>query len=321
MSNNLALPQLTANTSDKDDFINDLLSLVDSSVTAGVVIDGSVNANLGAQAVQNFAKITATNVPKAGTTQVLPQIAHVFILKNDAGSAGPVTFQRGSASVALAAGTACIAHTDGTPNGLDVVSAAGKPPAQTLAGLTDVDETTAPTDGQALLYNATEAKWKPGTLATGGTGGSSGGGSSSSGRPEITSISRNTDFAAPGGAWTPVPWDTVDVDEAGAYAPATDATKIVVPAGMKRVRITLYVIWENGSASTPYFRLDKNGTPLQGNMATQANESGRTLVTRWLPVVAGDYFQALVIPGGAQGNVQGAAFCGPSFMQAEWAAA
>lgn len=40
----------------------------------------------------------------------------------------------------------------------------------TLAGLTDVDESTAPTDGQALVYNSASSKWKPGTVASGGGG-------------------------------------------------------------------------------------------------------------------------------------------------------
>lgn len=45
----------------------------------------------------------------------------------------------------------------------------------TLAGLTDVDETTGPTDGQALVWSSSAGKWKPGTIASGsGSGGSSG---------------------------------------------------------------------------------------------------------------------------------------------------
>ena len=46
----------------------------------------------------------------------------------------------------------------------------------TLAGLSDVDETTAPANGQALVYSASEEKWKPGTVAASGGGGGSGAG-------------------------------------------------------------------------------------------------------------------------------------------------
>jgi hypothetical protein len=43
--------------------------------------------------------------------------------------------------------------------------------ATTLAALTDVDVTTPPTDGQALVWDDTEEVWKPGTVATeGGSG-------------------------------------------------------------------------------------------------------------------------------------------------------
>lgn len=37
----------------------------------------------------------------------------------------------------------------------------------TLATLTDVDVTTGPTNGQALVYNTASSKWKPGTVAGG----------------------------------------------------------------------------------------------------------------------------------------------------------
>ncbi|HEY8964143.1 MAG TPA: hypothetical protein VIN59_06760, partial [Alphaproteobacteria bacterium] len=38
----------------------------------------------------------------------------------------------------------------------------------TLAGLTDVDVTTPPTNGQSLVYDTTSSKWKPGTVSGGG---------------------------------------------------------------------------------------------------------------------------------------------------------
>jgi hypothetical protein len=40
-----------------------------------------------------------------------------------------------------------------------------------LALLTDVDESTPPTDGQALVFNGTAGKWKPATISTGGGSG------------------------------------------------------------------------------------------------------------------------------------------------------
>ncbi len=49
----------------------------------------------------------------------------------------------------------------------------GGPPA--IANCTDVDETTPPSDGQALVWSATEKKYKPGTVAASSGGGSGGG--------------------------------------------------------------------------------------------------------------------------------------------------
>lgn len=42
--------------------------------------------------------------------------------------------------------------------------------ATALSGLSDVDESTAPTDGQALVYNAAAGKWKPAAVSSGGSG-------------------------------------------------------------------------------------------------------------------------------------------------------
>ena len=51
----------------------------------------------------------------------------------------------------------------------------------TLAGLTDVDESTSPTSGQALVWDSTTSKWTPGTItsSSGSSGNVSGGGSGS----------------------------------------------------------------------------------------------------------------------------------------------
>lgn len=66
----------------------------------------------------------------------------------------------------------------------------------TIGQLTDVDVATAqPTDGQALIYNATSNKWHPGTVATGGTGGQVGnidGGTPSTSYGGITIIDGGT---------------------------------------------------------------------------------------------------------------------------------
>lgn len=41
----------------------------------------------------------------------------------------------------------------------------------TIADLSDVDLTTSPTDGQALVYDTATSKWMPGSVASGGGGG------------------------------------------------------------------------------------------------------------------------------------------------------
>lgn len=170
MSNNLGIPEMTSGTADKETFLNDIFQIVDASVTQALNIDGSVNSAPDPQSVKNYIKLVATTVPLAGTTITLPITEHVYILANDPASAGPATWKVGASQVVTAPGASILAHIDGTS--IVAVGSAAK-----LANLYDVDFSTPPTDGQALVWNAVAGKWKPGTVAAGGgSGGGSGGG-------------------------------------------------------------------------------------------------------------------------------------------------
>ncbi len=68
---------------------------------------------------------------------------------------------------------AVAAWTQGEVQTFDAPAAPAQAASTTLAGLTDVDESTAPTDGQVLTYSASEQKWKPQTASTSSSSSSS----------------------------------------------------------------------------------------------------------------------------------------------------
>lgn len=176
----LNLPQLTSSTADKEQFLDDLFTLIDKSVTNAVAIDASASTVIALAQIANFIKVVAMKTPQAGTTLTLPAMSKMLILGNDKAALGPVTYSVGTATIVLQPGGRCIAHLDGTVNGLEVVTASAG--ATSLSALTDVDESTAPTQGQYLGWDDTAKKWRPMTLPAGtGSGSSTGSGSGSGG--------------------------------------------------------------------------------------------------------------------------------------------
>jgi hypothetical protein len=80
-------------------------------------------------------------------------------------------------------------------------------------------------------------------------------------------------------------------------------------------------VWANSVTGRRHFRIDKNGsTTLQGHFGANAsgNEAGRDMTTRWLAVVAGDYFEILAFQDtGGTLNLSGTGFGGPSWFEIE----
>ena len=192
--------------------------------------------------------------------------------------------------------------------------------ATTLAALTDVDVSGA-TEGQVLTL--TGGKWEGKTPApsSGGGGGGGGGGSGDTyivSRPKITNLILNHNVQM-GSGWLPIAWDTVDLDEVGGAG--SDLTKITAPAGVKRVRLTAYVQTIGDISSNFYLRFNRNGAVFMAAERTSVNESGLQLVSRWLPVTAGDTFVTEVNDQNNSAHIAGLADYGygsPCFFQAEW---
>ncbi|MDR6753811.1 hypothetical protein [Deinococcus soli (ex Cha et al. 2016)] len=104
--------------------------------------------------------------------------------------------------------------------------------------------------------------------------------------------------AVPHAADTPIAWGTAVYDTDGIWSAAVP-TRLVVPAGVSRVRITGFVSLQDLGAGTPGIRvcvIKKNGARFPGGQ--ELLMAGQPFLlpadTAAVPVVPGDYFEVCV---------------------------
>lgn len=168
----------------------------------------------------------------------------------------------------------------------------------TLDGLTDVDTTaSAPTNGQALVYESSSSLWKPGTVSGGGGGGG--------GTPTTTigvAAYHSTTQAVAAGATDTVLFDSEDFDTDAFHSTSTNTGRITIPAGLGgKYLVTYHVHATSLPATNPQldFTVRKNGT---GN-GLRGSEAGQSFGTaedipggEWVghaiaDLAAGDYLE------------------------------
>ena len=197
--------------------------------------------------------------------------------------------------------------------------------ATTLHTLTDVNVTEGSgIDGYSLTWSNSTSKWVA-TLV-------SGGGTTNYNTYNVVSVNGNavsvaklaTDQSMANGSWTAVAWDTNVIDDTGGINIGSHPTRITVPSGMSRVRLSAYISFANNSTGSRYVSIRKNGsTTIQQSIKPAANESGITVLTEWMAATAADYFEVLVdqTSGGAP-NIAGFTtndiFAPDCYFQAEW---
>jgi hypothetical protein len=166
-----------------------------------------------------------------------------------------------------------------------------------LDELTDVDLTTPPTEGQALVFDADDGQWKPGSVATGGGGG------------VVTMIPaligcmakksadlENTDFSTA----AVVSWDAETYDTNGFHSTGTNPERITIPAGLDytKARLTASLGFLSvGSNITVIMQIRKNGSMDYDGVAAVntnvglASSAQVSCSTPVLEVEDGDYFE------------------------------
>ena len=118
-----------------------------------------------------------------------------------------------------------------------------------LDDLTDVDLTsTAPADGDSLVYNSGSGLWVPQAV---GSGGSSYG----------ARVERTTSQSVPNATTTTISFDTEHADDGGLADLATNATRLTIPTAGWYV-VTGYLAWTNNGTGGRQASLRKNGSDI-----------------------------------------------------------
>lgn len=197
-----------------------------------------------------------------------------------------------------------------------------------LDDLNDVDLTTPPTDGQALVYDSGDSEWKPGTVAAGldvqqegvtiedpatvlnftGTGVTvttpsagqvdidiSGGGTPVPFKGAL--VSNSTTQSIPNNTNTVLTWDTEVYDTDGFHSTSSNTSRLTIPAGVTRVRLTSMTVFDVNATGFRQAVFLKNGSPAfpgrGGTSSPGITGSGVyvLMVSPILEVTAGDYLE------------------------------
>jgi len=96
-----------------------------------------------------------------------------------------------------------------------------------------------------------------------------------------------------------IPWDAEEYDVGGWHDNATNNTRLTVPSGVSRVRLSANFSMDDGSGY-PRFQFLKNGStfpgsPVATDMATSAGDYINLNTSAEIAVTPGDYFEVQVI--------------------------
>ena len=137
---------------------------------------------------------------------------------------------------------------------------------------------------------------------------------------KVTRLARSSDFDPGVLTWSAVPWQTEVMDEANAWT-AGDPSKLYVPAGVTKARLTLYTAWTTTTATQGrYSIIVKNGNVLVVSSRRELYETGGSITSGWVPVSAGDWFSAEVWTGSAASILGSSSWGGPSWVEGEFRA-
>ena len=112
-------------------------------------------------------------------------------------------------------------------------------------------------------------------------------------------VKRTADWNDFGSSAIAVPWDAEEYDIGGWHDNATNNTRLTVPSGVSRVRLSANFSMDDG-AGYPRFQFLKNGStfpgsPVATDMATSAGDYINLNTSAEIAVTPGDYFEVQVI--------------------------
>jgi|TARA_E500000318_G_scaffold26404_1_gene26157 hypothetical protein len=118
-------------------------------------------------------------------------------------------------------------------------------------------------------------------------------------------VTISSDYSVPPNTYVYVPWDVADVDTDGFWS-ASDPTKLTVPSGIKRVRLTFNTMWKDLASGVVNTHTMKNRDlyPGMGQKMELPTVSTEGVVVTYTNVVSaaveveeGDYFELRVVQG------------------------
>lgn len=160
--------------------------------------------------------------------------------------------------------------------------------AASINSVGDVDTaTTAPTDGQALVWNASTSKWEPGDVASGGAA------------EEVSVLlTHSVAQSAATGTQTALAFDTEEHDPDGLHDPATNNTRITFTAPGRYV-LTAAAMFATSGTGIRQLSFRKNGTTYYASnrVGAPSSDVAPLITTVVVEVIAGDYFEVMAMQG------------------------
>ncbi len=99
---------------------------------------------------------------------------------------------------------------------------------------------------------------------------------------------------------TAIPWDST-IEDVGGFWSAGNPTRLTVPAGVVRVRVTGNITWDSNTSAKRIVWIDKSGVPFVGRPVVEqmavnstASNTRQNLTSGPIAVSAGDYFELKV---------------------------
>lgn len=126
MSNNLNLPQMSANQAQKEVTHNDGIGALDAAITENFEADVTAgNVSLTNAQFREAVHFLVSGATVAGRELTVPAIKHAFFVTADPGNSDPISVVRGTTSFSIEPNTTSLFYTDSTANGLVQVAGGG----------------------------------------------------------------------------------------------------------------------------------------------------------------------------------------------------
>ena len=292
-SPNLAVTHVAAAQNQKEVTINDAVDALDNAMNRALVVAMSdADQALTATEANRNGLVILTGTLTATRVLTLPANHRRLAIRNATGGGLDVRakYAGAGAEVIVAFGGTVLVQGDGT----DLYGVAGGAGggASALDDLTDVS-VPGPTNGDVLQFDGTV--W-----------GAAGAGIFQRAllpfRGALVRLSSNYSVSTTN-SHVAIPWQSA-VYDSDVFWDAGEPTRLTVPAGVTRVRITGNVEWQN-SPTSQLIEVRKNGQSIIGGGSFIVRGDGsysnqmRNIASAVLSVVAGDWFELSVYIGGS----------------------